>query len=319
MNRTQSLGFLATALAGASLTSQVPQAATAGREGWHTDPGAAQVEAEHDGKDILLAFVCSDGAKVNAKLAKVFDAKTFKKFAAKHFVLVELDYPKQSEQSESRAENNRLAGLEYGVATHPVLLLADASGCPYVRFDLPKCDAKGLVRQLEKGRKLRAARDRKFAKADELEGTERARTLFSALQLLEPPFMEFYETELEEIVLLDEDNAAGLKRKAQPILEQCLRDRDHRFLRGNIATGLHTPQQAEAMILEFLEKHAKPIKGWEPLGELYNTLGKVLAHQKRWDDAIDWVKKARSIEPSEAKFFDRIIADYEDQRDAGGK
>jgi len=96
---------------------------------WHTDFAAAKELAKQQQKLILADFTGSDWCGWCVKLKReVFDQPEFQSWAQKNVVLVELDYPKRTEQpAELRQQNQRLQ-QQYGVRAFPTILILDADG-----------------------------------------------------------------------------------------------------------------------------------------------------------------------------------------------
>ncbi len=68
---------------------------------WQTDFKAAQAKAKEDKKYLLVDFTGSDWCTWCIRLHnEVFDKEPFKAEAPKQFVLVELDFPHEKEQSD---------------------------------------------------------------------------------------------------------------------------------------------------------------------------------------------------------------------------
>ena len=102
---------------------------------WHTDFDAAKTLAAKEGKDLLVDFTGSDWCGWCIKLRKeVFDQEAFKKGVFDHFVLVELDFPRDRSKlsKETRAQNEQLKN-RFAIRGFPTILLCDAEGRPYAR------------------------------------------------------------------------------------------------------------------------------------------------------------------------------------------
>lgn len=95
---------------------------------WFTDYAAAQVLAARSERKLLLDFTGSDWCTFCIKLEQeVFTTAEFRRFAA-DYVLVRLDYPKQSAQSEAEKHQNDGLKSSYGITGYPTVILADATG-----------------------------------------------------------------------------------------------------------------------------------------------------------------------------------------------
>ena len=81
-----------------------------GAGNWHTDFEAAKKQAAKEKKDLLIDFTGSDWCGWCIRLKKeVFDEAAFEKGVADHFVLVELDYPRdKSKLSEKTKAQSKL-------------------------------------------------------------------------------------------------------------------------------------------------------------------------------------------------------------------
>jgi thioredoxin-related protein len=96
---------------------------------WQTDYKAALAEASKENKMVLLDFTGSDWCGWCIKLVKdTFSQPEFQKFADKHLVLVELDFPNGKPQSpEVKLQNHQLSE-KFGVEGFPTLVLLDSKG-----------------------------------------------------------------------------------------------------------------------------------------------------------------------------------------------
>ena len=79
-------------------------------EGWTEDYAKALEQAKTEHKKVLLDFTGSDWCGWCKKIdAEVFETQKFKDYAAKHLVLVKLDFPHSTPQSdEIKAQNKKL-------------------------------------------------------------------------------------------------------------------------------------------------------------------------------------------------------------------
>ncbi len=97
---------------------------------WTTDLAAAKGEAKKEGKLVLIDFAGSDWSDWCIKLDKeVFGTKQFVEYAAKNLVLVRLDFPRKSKQSEELKKTN--AALKVQFATEdvfPTLIVLNGDG-----------------------------------------------------------------------------------------------------------------------------------------------------------------------------------------------
>lgn len=180
-------------------------------EGWIEDFQAALDQAEKDKKDILLDFTGSNWCGWCIKLKKeVFDQKAFKEAAPKHFILVELDFPRGK---ETKAANKELKAI-FEVNGFPTIILTDPAGRAYARTGYQKGGPEKYLAHLAELRKVKAERDELLTKAAAAEGVAKAKLLDEALSQLEAQQVLIgYEEEISQILEADKDNKAGLKNK----------------------------------------------------------------------------------------------------------
>ncbi|PXA03741.1 thioredoxin family protein [Coraliomargarita sinensis] len=96
---------------------------------WITDFDAAKAKAKADGKPMLLNFTGSDWCGWCIKLDKeVFSKAAFQTYASENLVLVELDFPRNKEQSEETKAQNEALAKKYGIRGFPTILVLDSEG-----------------------------------------------------------------------------------------------------------------------------------------------------------------------------------------------
>ena len=96
---------------------------------WHTDWQSASAESKETGKPILMDFTGSDWCGWCIRLkAEVFDTEAFRTWADKNVVLLEIDFPRGSEQPQSVVEQNRKLAQDYGVRGFPTIVFSNAKG-----------------------------------------------------------------------------------------------------------------------------------------------------------------------------------------------
>lgn len=100
-----------------------------GKDGWLDDFEKAKAQAKAENKKILLDFTGSDWCGWCKKLdAEVFSQPAWKDYAAKHLVLVELDFPHGFQLSpETKAQNEKLA-QKFKVQGYPTIVITSSSG-----------------------------------------------------------------------------------------------------------------------------------------------------------------------------------------------
>ncbi|MCB0698624.1 MAG: thioredoxin family protein [Chitinophagales bacterium] len=99
---------------------------------WRTDFSKAKTDAQKEGKYILLKFSGSDWCIPCIKMEKkVFDAKVFEEYAAKHLILVNADFPQQKKNKPSKEieqQNEMLAEQYNKQGSFPFTVLMDDKG-----------------------------------------------------------------------------------------------------------------------------------------------------------------------------------------------
>lgn len=87
---------------------------------WVTSYSEGLALAKKTGKPMLVDFTGKDWCGPCMELKKnVFDTDTFKRWAAEHVILVELDYPQRPKQT---TEENKLTASRYQIRAYPTVL-----------------------------------------------------------------------------------------------------------------------------------------------------------------------------------------------------
>lgn len=193
-------------------------------EGWVDDFQVALDRAEKEKKDLLLDFTGSDWCGWCIKLKKeVFDQDAFKKVAPEHFVLVEIDFPRNK---PVKAANKELQGI-FEVQNYPTIVLTDSQGRAYAKTGYQEGGPDKYLAHLAELRTIKNERDELFAKAAGAEGLEKAKFIDRALSQLEAQqVLVGYQDEIKQLLEADQDNAAGLKNKylAKQQMDELLRE-----------------------------------------------------------------------------------------------
>jgi thioredoxin-related protein len=96
---------------------------------WETDFEKASRAAKASGKHMLLDFSGSDWCGWCMRLDKeVFSQDTFKDYAKKYLVLVNLDFPRKKKLSEELRKQNDALAKKYRVRGYPTVLLLSPDG-----------------------------------------------------------------------------------------------------------------------------------------------------------------------------------------------
>jgi protein disulfide-isomerase len=104
-------------------------AANAAELKWHTSLPDATAKAKAENKLVFVEFTGSDWCPPCKKLHKdVLESEDFATYAAKNYVLVELDFPRRTEQSEELKKANKALAQEFKVKGYPTVLVLNADG-----------------------------------------------------------------------------------------------------------------------------------------------------------------------------------------------
>jgi len=96
---------------------------------WLTDLPKAQATAKTENKQVLLDFTGSDWCGWCIKFNKeVLSTPEFAEYAAKHLVLVEVDFPRKKEQSGELKKANKALGSKYKVDGYPTFVVLNKEG-----------------------------------------------------------------------------------------------------------------------------------------------------------------------------------------------
>ncbi|MBB5352564.1 thioredoxin-related protein [Haloferula luteola] len=204
----------------AALCAATLGTALAGGEGWTQDFEAAKAEAAKEKESLLIDFTGSDWCGWCIKLnEEVFQEDAFKEGIKDKFVLVELDYPRDtSKLSEETQEQNAKLQEAYAIQGFPTILLTDEEGRPFARTGYQEGGAEAYVKHLDELLKNRTTRDEAFEKASHLEGPEKANALISALDAMgldDAVVGKFYGGVVDDIKAADPEDTTGFVKEME--------------------------------------------------------------------------------------------------------
>jgi thioredoxin-related protein len=105
------------------------ETATADKFEWLTDYKQAQQEAKAQNKPLLIEFTGSDWCPPCILLKKeVFTSPEFQSYAAKNFILLEVDFPRGKEQARELAAQNMELAQKFAVEGFPCIVLLGSDG-----------------------------------------------------------------------------------------------------------------------------------------------------------------------------------------------
>jgi protein disulfide-isomerase len=94
---------------------------------WHTDLNKAIELSKKENKPMMLFFTGSDWCGWCVKLKKeVFSQSEFKQWAQDNVILVEVDFPKTTAQSEELKTQNRMLQQQFAVRGYPTCFFVNA-------------------------------------------------------------------------------------------------------------------------------------------------------------------------------------------------
>jgi thioredoxin-related protein len=139
--------FLMTLLAGMVLWR-----ANAADSGWLTDLPKAQAQAKAENKIVLMDFSGSDWCPDCIELKKkVLDTTAFQTYAATNIVLVDVDFPDKTPQSDELKKTNAKLKDRYEVEGLPTLIVLSKEGKELGRpSSKDRSSPKALIGALEK-------------------------------------------------------------------------------------------------------------------------------------------------------------------------
>lgn len=96
---------------------------------WKTDFAQAKAAAAESNRFILLDFTGSDWCPWCIRMDKeVFERPAFADFAAKHLVLVKLDFPRGKPQPPAEKVQNEQLAQKFRIQGYPTYVLLDQAG-----------------------------------------------------------------------------------------------------------------------------------------------------------------------------------------------
>jgi thioredoxin-related protein len=121
---------------------------------WLTDYQQAQQQAKANHKLLLLDFTGSDWCGWCMRLRKeVFSKPEFQEYANKNLVLMEVDFPREKEQTRDvRLQNQNLA-QRFGVEGFPTIVVLNGEGKIIGALGYMQGGAAAFISELERLRK----------------------------------------------------------------------------------------------------------------------------------------------------------------------
>jgi serine/threonine-protein kinase len=261
---------------------------------WNPDIEAAKLQAAREKKDLFVYFTGSDWCGWCLLVRRdVFGKDAFIDYVPRHFVLVELDFPKHKPPPKDYARNYELF-QRWGLEGFPSLILADAHGRPYanLRDGQVRDDAAAYVQRMEKLRQVRISRDEFLTQALGLEGMEKAHKLDKALNLIPSSFQPEYQETVAQICELDANDKAGLRSRYLP----------HMVSKRRIDVQEAMKKQDWDGTILRINKIMEELKPTGALAaEIYVDRARAEAKLKHWDKAEADYAKASELKPDDSQ------------------
>jgi protein disulfide-isomerase len=125
--------------------------AFATKEGWLDDLEKAKAQAKAENKKILLDFTGSDWCGWCKKLDKeVFSQQAWKDYAAKHLVLVEVDFPRGFQLPEATKKQNDELAKKFQIQGYPTIIITTASGNKRGELGYVEGGPEAFIKELKK-------------------------------------------------------------------------------------------------------------------------------------------------------------------------
>jgi thioredoxin-related protein len=197
--------------------------ASATTQGWTTDVNRARRQAASQKKDVLINVTGSDWCGFCIRLHdKVFAQDLFIKEAPKHFVMVEMDFPrgeeKKAAQSEELKKQNTQWKKKLKSRGYPTVFLVDSKGVPYAKkVGYSRENPKEYLEILKRLKAIRVERDKNLKLAFKAKDSSKAlEFLDKSLSCMETEMIiNHYPDLVKKIIKQDSDNRLGLQRKYQ--------------------------------------------------------------------------------------------------------
>ena len=276
------------------------------REEWITSFEEAKARAQKENKDILINFTGSEWCTWCIRLSQeVFSQPGFAEYAKTKYILVEADFPMgPTGQPKAIDPQHQELADTYEFQGFPTIMLFDKQGRPFAQTGYQPGGPQAYNAHIEEFRSARVDRDTAFVAADKVQGTERAKKLDDALGNL-PSTLLFpaYESVVEEIIKLDEDNVAELRSQYEDRLA------NHQFMARvqAIEKRISGSENPDAILAD-IAKVAKEFGG-DPRRSFIVTMFQinVLNYFDRIDDVLAVAATALKNESLDSDYRSRLF------------
>lgn len=197
------------AAAPAVLQNPAPMAlpATAAQAEWLTDFEAAKRKAAAEHKPILVDFTGSDWCGYCIRMKRdVFDTPEFSAYASEHFVLLEVNLPKDPAFDREQLKRNHLLCDLFDVSAFPTVLVLSSRGHVAGGFVGGKPDLASLQKALAAG----ISNAQRLEEAYRLSGEEQVRALTALYRSLPGRLQSSARSLRDDIIAQDAGGISGL-------------------------------------------------------------------------------------------------------------
>lgn len=263
---------------------------------------AAKLLAREQGRDIMLEFTGKEWCPPCIHLrTKILETAEFDKAVGDKYVLVEVIFPRLPSAVAAIPEEQRNANekllvhhrIETGL---PTVLLLDAEGFPYAQVAGARRTTAEYLKALEEAAAVRTRRDAAFARAQGLQGMERATALAEGLNAIPENCRDKYPAIVHEINELDPQNTLGYAR----VLTRYANYRQQEAVLKELLASLRGHFEAKDLICaeEKLQEYLRtPELEPELAQQAWRILGDTYAMQRRYRDVHAAYKKAYELAP----------------------
>jgi len=121
---------------------------------WLEDFRLAQAIAAQLNREILMAFTSMDSSEWSQRMDKeIFQQEQFKDYAKKNLVLLRIDFPRTTKQTEKLAEQNRLLAEAHGIRGYPTVVFINPRGQKFGEARYMKGGPQAFIESLDQLRK----------------------------------------------------------------------------------------------------------------------------------------------------------------------
>ena len=189
---------------------------------WGTNYETALAQAKEEGKAVLADFTGSDWCGYCIRLrAQVLEHPSFKEWADKNFVLLEVDMPQNPKFDEKLRDQNEQLCKKYGVDGFPTVLVLDAQGRALGGLFGYEGDPEIAMQVLAPGLRVHQL----LLESEKLSGDSKLQPLIEAWKLMPDDLQKQNASIKAEIIALDTHDVSGLRAEEAALkrLSECIK------------------------------------------------------------------------------------------------